>query len=120
MIMEKQPTYLPPGDMQALYWKTRCLSRFISHCFDQSSRKDQLVEVVRESIATGTWYPCLRDLDHWSDSERFTALELLVAAVGLRDNVLDCSFLLPNLTQLRYWFHRSNTQLRQPKILSRP
>ena len=91
-IPEKQPTYLPAGDMVALFKLIQGLAEFIHDCFNRSSRKDQLIEVVWESIATGIWYPCLQDLDNWSDWERFAALELLIAAVGLRNNVLDCFF----------------------------
>jgi hypothetical protein len=118
MILGAQPTHLPVGNPEALFTKIRGLSEFIHQCFNRSSRKDQLIDVVRESIATGIWHPCLQDLDNWSDWERFAALELLVVAGGLSNNVLDCSFLLPNFTQLRHWFHRLNTRLRQPRILS--
>ena len=58
---------------------------FIGHCFeviDQSSTKDRLIQVVRKSIETGIWNPCLQDLDNWSDYERFAALEILVAVVS--------------------------------------
>ena len=108
MILEKQPTYLPVGDVEALF---EDLSVFILRCFKRSSRKDQLIEVVRESIATDIWYPCLQDLDscQWSDWTRFAALELLVAAVGLENDVLGYSFLLPSALQLKHWFHRLNT-----------
>ena len=117
MILEKQPTYLPLGNATALFRKIQHLSLFIRQCFNRSSRKDQLIAVVCESIAAGIWYPCLQDLDNWSDWERFAALELLVAAVGpQKDEVLDHSFLLPNFTQLSHLFHRSNAQPRQPKI----
>ena len=115
MILEKQPTYI--DDTEAVFRKTRNLSEVLHQCFYGSSRKDQLIEVVRESIETGVWFPCLQDLDNWSDWERFAALELLVAAVGLHYGVLNCSFLLPNFVQLRYWFYRSNAQLGQLKIL---
>ena len=110
MIPEKQLMYLSAGDLEALFEKIIHLSDFIGHCFDRSSRQGQLIEVVCESIATGIcqWYPCLHDLDNWLDWERFAALELLLAAVGLHDGVLDSSF-LPSFTQLRHWFYRSNT-----------
>ena len=117
MILEKQLTHLPVGDMEVLFKQNGGLSQFMDQCFIQSSRKDHLIEVVRESIATGIWYPCLHDLDNWSDWTRFAALELLVAAAGLGNDVLGYSSLLPNFTPLRDWFHRSNTQLRQCKIL---
>ena len=100
MIMGNQPMSLPVGDIEALFGKIQDLTRFIDRCFHRSSRKDQLMDVVRKSIEIGTWYPCLYDLDNWSDWERFAALELLVAVAGIRNNVLDCSFLLLNLTQL--------------------
>ena len=120
MILEKQTTYLPVGDMEAMFKTINGLSELIHRCFSRSSRKDQLIEVVCESIATGIWYPCLQDLDIWSDWERFAALELLVVAAvdPIQNNVLDYSLLLPHFTQLRHWFHRSNTQPRQRKILS--
>ena len=78
--------------------KIQRLARFIRGCFRQSSRKCRLIVVVRESIEKGIWYPCLQDLDHWSDWERFAALELLLAVIsniGLQDDVRDIhSFLL--------------------------
>ena len=93
------PTYLPPDcDAEAMLKKIQRLSELISRCFYRSSRKDRLIKVVRDSIDTGTWYPCLYDLDNWSDWERFAALELLVAAVGVgREGVLH-SFLLTSHT----------------------
>ena len=78
MIQEKQSTYLPVGGTEAEFNNIQRLSAFIAECFIQSSesRRDQIVEVVRESIAAGIWYPCLQDLDNWSDWDRFAALEL--------------------------------------------
>jgi len=105
MILGKRPTHLPLGDVEAWFRKIQHLSLFISHCFEQISNKDLLIEVVCESIATGVWNPCLQDLDNWSDWERFATLELLVAAAGLGD-VLDHSLLLPNFTHLMHLFHR--------------
>ena len=109
--------YLSPGDPEALLEKILRLSGFIQGSFDRSSRKDQLIEVVRECIATDTyrWYSCLDDFDNWLDWERFAALELLVAVVGLHYGVLGCPFLLPNFTQLKHLPHRTNTQVRSPK-----
>ena len=89
MIQEKQSTYLPVGVTEAEFENIQRLSRFINKCFIRSSRQDQLIEVVRESIATGIWYPCLQDLDNWSDWDRFAALELLVVTVGDRHHVPD-------------------------------
>ena len=57
--------------------------------------------VVHDSLETGIWYPCLQDLDNWSDQERFAALELLLAVIDPQDDVLDHSFLLPNFVQLK-------------------
>ena len=95
-FMIKGPTYLPLDcDAEALLRNIQRWSLFISHCFNHSPRKDRLIKVVRESMETGIWYLPLEDLDNWSDWERFAALELLAAAVGLQDNVLlDCAFLL--------------------------
>ena len=87
MILEEQPTYLPLGDIEALFRKTERLSEFVSQCFYRSLRKGQLIQVVRESMATGIWYPCLHNLNNWSDWKRFAALELLVAAVGIEWDV---------------------------------
>jgi len=93
--------------MEVYFNKLDWQSLLIRLHFDHSSRKDQFVKKVRKSIETGFWYPCLQDPDKWSDWNRFRALELLVAAVGLwQDKVLDHSFLLQNYTQLRDWFHR--------------
>jgi len=118
MILEKQPMYLPVGDTDlAWFIKIERLSGFIRQCLNRSSRKDQLIQVVRESIATGVWYPCLQGLDNWSDWERFAALELLIAAVGFWDDVHCHSYLVPKFTELRHWFHRLQTQLSQPRIL---
>ena len=119
MIQEKQSTYLPAGVTEVELDKIQRLSRFIYECFTRSSRKDQLVEVVHKSIATDFWYPCLQDLDNWSDWDRFAALGLLLATVDYRHCVLDSPFLVLNFTQLRHWFHRSKAQLRQPRILPR-
>ena len=97
--------------MEALRRNIQRLSEFISDCFYRSSRKDRLIKVVWDSIETGTWFPRPHDLDNWSDWERFAALELLVAAVGLdldSEGVMH-SFLLTNFTQLRHWFHRLKT-----------
>ena len=98
MTLEKQLMYLPLGDTWDLFNKIHHLADFAYHCFNQSSRKDQLIEVVREGIATGIWQACLQDFNNlnWSDGERLTALELLVPALGFPyDDVLDCSLLLP-------------------------
>ena len=108
--------YLPLDyDAEALLRKIERLSEFISRCFEESSRKDRLIKFVHDSIETGIWYPCLHDLDNWSDWERFAALELLVAAVGLDLEDVMPSFPLPSFKQLKYRFHRSKIQLRQPK-----
>ena len=108
LFFKRQPTNLSLGDTEALFKKIRLLSQFVRQCFNRSSRKDELIEVVRESMATGIWHRCLQDLDNWSDWERFAALALLVAAVGPPyHDVLDCSFLLLKFTQLRFCFHRT-------------
>ena len=108
LFFKKQATYLPLGDAEALFKKIRLLSGFISLCFIRSWRMDEVIEVVRQSIATGIWHRCLQDLDNWSDWERLAALDLLVAVVGLPYlEVLDCSFLLLKFTQLRFCFHRA-------------
>ena len=86
-ILEKQPTYLLLGDTETFFRRIHLLSLFISGCFNRSSRQVQLIEVVRKSIATGVWDPCLEDLDNWPDWERLAALQLLVAAVGLQCGV---------------------------------
>ena len=97
-------------DAEAFLEKIRHLSRLISQCFARSLRKDWLIQVVRKSIDTGAWDPCLQDLDNWSDWERFAALELLVSSVGLgREDVLQ-SFLLQNFT--------AKTLILQGEILS--
>ena len=114
----KQSTYLLVGVTEAEFKNIQRLSDFLYECSFLSSRKDELVEVVRESIATGIWYPCLHGLDNWSDWDRFAALELLVATVDPY-GVPDFPFLVPNFMQLRHWFHRSISQLRQPRILPR-
>ena len=85
-------TILPLGsDTRAIYTKIERLSNLITRCFNYNSRlgKDLLIDVVRESIEKGIWYPCLNDLDNWSDWERFAALELLVTVIGPQDDVLD-------------------------------
>ena len=99
VMPEKQPTYLCVGDTEALFEKFNGLSALLCRCFRQCSRKDQLIEVVRESIATGIWSPCFQDLDNWSDWERFAALNLLVVVFRHPDDyVQDHSFLVPNFT----------------------
>ena len=99
-------------DTADLIIKFKIPSQFIGGCFLKSSRKDQLIEVVRNSVATGIWDPCLQDLDNRADWERFAALTILVAAVGLdqpcRDDVLH-SFRLPNFIHLSCWFDRLKT-----------
>jgi len=99
--------------MEALFRKIQRWATFISRCFHRSSRKDRLIEIVRDSIETGIWFQCLQDLDNWSDWQRFAALELLVAAVG-QDDVLDHSFpaLFPQVENLTQASHDFVTQLR--------
>ena len=77
--------------------------------------KDQVNQIVQESIESGVWYPCFHDLNNWSEWERFAALELLVAAVGFDDDeVLYQSSLLPNFTRLRHWFQPAIPQVEDP------
>ena len=73
-----------------------------------SSRKHQIIVVVRESMEKGVWYPCLQNLDNVSDWNMFVTLALLATIISpWQGDVLDHSFLLPNFTQLKRWFHRS-------------
>ena len=85
--------YLPVGGTEAEFKNIQCLSTFIFQCFilSSESRRDQIIEVVRESIATGIWYPCLQDLDNWSDWDRFGALELLVVTVAKHHSTFQTS-----------------------------
>jgi len=84
IILEKKPMSLPVGDTpEAFFRKIQNLSECMNLCFRRSSRKDQLIEVVRESIATGIWYRCFQDLDNWSDWERLATLEILLGAVSI-------------------------------------
>ena len=68
--------------MEGFLRKGRRWSLFISRCFNHSSRKDQLIQVLRENIESCTWYPCCQDLENWVDWERFAALAMLIVAVG--------------------------------------
>ena len=86
--------------MEDLHRKSQNWSSFISDCFGRSSRQDQLIRVVQERIETGIWYPCLHDLDNWSDWERFAALELLVTVIGLHEEKVQCHLSLLNFSQL--------------------
>ena len=69
-------------DPGALLEQVEPRANFIGNCLCESSTQDRLIQVVRKSIETGIWNPCLQDLDNWSDHERFAALEILVAVVS--------------------------------------
>jgi len=88
-------TYLPlecDTQFKFLHSIIQYLCIFIRGCFILSPRKDQLIKVVRESIEKGIWYPCLQDLDNWSDWERFAALELFLTIIDAQHDVRTIHF----------------------------
>ena len=64
--------------------KVGSLSGFLQSCFKLSSRKDQLIDLVRGSIEGGLW----SELDRWSDGKRFQALDVLQAIIYPENEVL--------------------------------
>jgi len=65
----------------------RDLSRFLQSSFELSSRKDQLVGLIRESLGESLWSSCFSGLDSWSDETKFQALEVLVAIIHPENEV---------------------------------
>ena len=57
------------------------LSRFLQSSFELSSRKDQLVGLVRESLEESLWPSRFSELGSWSDEGKFQVLEVLVAII---------------------------------------
>ena len=88
-MISKVVDICPPLDYDAWFLDRiiRYLSQFMKECLYRSSRKDRLIEVVRQSIEKGIWYPCLQDFDNWSDWEMFGALEVLVTIAIPEDEV---------------------------------
>ena len=84
-------TYLPLVEYDGWFLDgiIQFLSRFIWECLHDSSKKDRLIEVVRPSIEKGIWYPCLQDLDNWSDWKMFAGLEILTTIGYCEDEVLN-------------------------------
>ena len=79
-----------PGGLEpecAYSMKIWNLVQYLQRSFELSSSKDQLVGLVRESLARGLWSSYFNELDSWSDERKFHALELLVAIIPPDDQV---------------------------------
>ena len=68
--------------------KVGSLSGFLQSCFKLSSRKDQLIDLVRGSLVEGLW----SELDRWSDRKRFQALDVLQTIIHPENEVLATFF----------------------------
>ena len=69
------------------------LSHFLQSSFQLSSRKDQLVGLIRESLEETLWFSCFNEVDSWSDEKKFQALDLLVAIIHPENQVSVAFFL---------------------------
>jgi len=76
----------PPLEGQLLYLPSD-LPPFLQSSFKLSSRKDQLVGLVRESLEQSLWSSCFSQLDSWSDEEKFRALGVLGAIIHPENQV---------------------------------
>ena len=54
---------------------------FLQSSFELSSRKDQLVGIVRESLEGRLWSSCVSELGSWSDETKFQALDVLIKII---------------------------------------
>lgn len=68
------------------------LSSFLGPAFKFSSRKDRLVEIVRESLAKCLWSSYFWKPDTLPDEKRFEVLELLLAITCPENKVLVALF----------------------------
>lgn len=75
-----------------LYPRLAELSRFIWSSFKSSSKKDHLVAVVRERLEECLWSSCFRELDAWSDEQKFRLLDLIVTIIHSAWHEVSVSF----------------------------
>ena len=83
-----------PGHIFRNFIKILNLSEFLQSCFKLSSRKDQLVGLVRESLDEHLWSSYLSELGRRSDEEKFQVLVVLVAIIHPENQVTVAFFQL--------------------------
>ena len=74
-------------EVERVYSRVGELSQFLQSAFKISSRKDELVGLVRESLKEGLWSSCFSELGGSSDEKKFQALEVLAAIIHPENEV---------------------------------